>query len=236
MSGFRGGRPIDLLALLLPHIQHAVRTNHRLHSVTVHETAQSDALDAFVHAVLIVDSHARVIFANRAAEAMLAAGDGIGTVQQILVGNTASSTNLLHALVAKATCEDGNVRKGGAMLLDRPAPARQVHILATPLGAQRDAPDCNSHGRAAMLLLVDSRGVTRGVEARLTALFGLTPAEARVASEVGTGKNPNDIADTLRVLPSTVRTHLHHVFTKTATRGQAELVRLIAQLSVSRGD
>jgi DNA-binding CsgD family transcriptional regulator len=37
-------------------------------------------------------------------------------------------------------------------------------------------------------------------------------------------------------MPSTVRTHLHHVFAKTGTRRQADLMRLIAQITVVRVD
>ncbi|HKR42367.1 MAG TPA: LuxR C-terminal-related transcriptional regulator, partial [Paraburkholderia sp.] len=83
---------------------------------------------------------------------------------------------------------------------------------------------------------IDPQSSRHGVETRLIALFGLTPAEARVACEVGKGLNPKDVAEALQVLPSTVRTHLHHVFAKTTTRRQAELMRLIAQLAIARGD
>jgi DNA-binding CsgD family transcriptional regulator len=38
------------------------------------------------------------------------------------------------------------------------------------------------------------------------------------------------IADTLGIVPGTVKTHLHNVFRKTGTRRQAELVKLVAGL------
>ena len=122
------------------------------------------------------------------------------------------------------------------MLLDRAPPAGPLQVLVTPLGSRHGLPVTNDQGRAAMLMLVDSCRARRGLEARLTALFALTPAEARVACELAEGRSPNDIAEGLRVMPSTVRTHLHHLFTKTATRGQGDLIRLIAHITVARND
>jgi DNA-binding CsgD family transcriptional regulator len=57
--------------------------------------------------------------------------------------------------------------------------------------------------------------------------YGLTKAEADVALRVldGTGLAP--IAEELSISLSTVRTHLRHVFAKTDTHRQAELVRLL---------
>lgn len=231
-----GQRDLDLLATLLPHFRHAIHTQRHLEGVSLREKVQGEALDAFVHAIVIVDKHAHVVFSNRAAQALLAKADVLRAGRQGLMGPTVASTTLLQALVAKATCDDAASRGGGAMLVQRPPPADPLQMLVSPLGPQGDPADVNPHGRTAMLLIIDSQLARRGLEARLTALFGLTPAEARVACEVGKGENPNDVADGLGVMPSTVRTHLHHVFAKTATRRQAELMRLIAQLAVSRID
>lgn len=227
---------LDLLATLLPHIRHAVRTQRHLEGASLREQVQGEALDAFVHAIVIVDREARMVFSNRAAQALLATADTLRLGRQGLVGSTTTSTAVLHGLIRKATSDDAPLRGGGAMLMQRPPPADPLQVLVSPLGPQNRASVPHSTGRAAMLLIIDSQHARRGLETRLTALFGLTPAEARVACEVGKGENPNDVAEALGVMPSTVRTHLHHVFAKTATRRQAELMRLIAQLAVSRID
>jgi DNA-binding CsgD family transcriptional regulator len=61
----------------------------------------------------------------------------------------------------------------------------------------------------------------------LRRLYRLTKSEAEVALRVldGTGLVP--IAEELSISLSTVRTHLQHVFDKTDTHRQAELVRLL---------
>lgn len=66
--------------------------------------------------------------------------------------------------------------------------------------------------------------------ALLAGVFGLTPAEARLASIIAEGRNPEDAAEELRISKSTARNHLKAIFAKTATRRQAELVALLSRL------
>lgn len=66
---------------------------------------------------------------------------------------------------------------------------------------------------------------------RLRALFGLSPAEARVAVAVAAGAGLPEIAGQLDVTHATVRSQLRAVFEKTGTRRQSELAALIARLA-----
>lgn len=67
--------------------------------------------------------------------------------------------------------------------------------------------------------------------------FGLTRAEAVFAVEILKGDGLLATARRLGVALTTVRTHLAHVFDKTGTRRQAELVRLILEgRPATRGD
>jgi DNA-binding CsgD family transcriptional regulator len=61
----------------------------------------------------------------------------------------------------------------------------------------------------------------------LQALFDLTPAEARVASQVTEGRSIELIALSTGLSHNTVRTHLKSVFLKTGVQRQAELVSLL---------
>lgn len=233
---------LDALRDLLPHLRNALRVQrHTARTLASHDKsghAPADALDALAHGVLIVDADAHIVFANRAATAQLARANGLRTEHAALSAATATATQQLRALIARAAGRDVCGRTGGAMLIARQPPDEPLQALISPLGAHRHADYFAQAARAgtAMLIVIDPQSSRRGVETRLVALFGLTPAEARVACEVGKGLNPKDVAEALQVLPSTVRTHLHHVFAKTATRRQAELMRLIAQLAIARGD
>jgi DNA-binding CsgD family transcriptional regulator len=61
----------------------------------------------------------------------------------------------------------------------------------------------------------------------LQALFDLTPAEARTASQITAGKSIEQISSTTGIAQNTIRTHLKSVFQKTGVQRQAELVSLL---------
>jgi DNA-binding CsgD family transcriptional regulator len=67
-------------------------------------------------------------------------------------------------------------------------------------------------------------------DAILSTLYGLTAAEARVASEIGRGGILRDIGKRLHVSENTLKTHLKRVFDKTGVRRQSDLVGLVASL------
>lgn len=58
----------------------------------------------------------------------------------------------------------------------------------------------------------------------LAALFGLTPAEQRVAVLLAQGDDAAEIAAVLQVQANTVRSHIKQLLTKSNTRRQAEFV------------
>jgi DNA-binding CsgD family transcriptional regulator len=64
----------------------------------------------------------------------------------------------------------------------------------------------------------------------LSQTFGLSPAEARLASFIATGVSPEHAAEILGIARQTARNQLKAVFAKTETHRQSELVALLSQL------
>lgn len=62
----------------------------------------------------------------------------------------------------------------------------------------------------------------------LRAIYGLTPAEARVAVAVGRGRELSGLSNDWDVSSETLRSHLKAVFAKTGVNRQVDLVRLLA--------
>jgi len=71
----------------------------------------------------------------------------------------------------------------------------------------------------------DAGGVTR--EHVFRRLFGLTPAESRLAGILMKGKSLAQAAEELDSSIATVRTHLKRIFSKTGTCRQPQLVYLL---------
>jgi DNA-binding CsgD family transcriptional regulator len=61
----------------------------------------------------------------------------------------------------------------------------------------------------------------------LKTLYGLTPVEAGVAERIAQGQSVNHLAEELHVQPNTIRVHLKHIYRKTRTGRQSELVNLL---------
>lgn len=66
----------------------------------------------------------------------------------------------------------------------------------------------------------------RPPEMALRAVFGLTPAEARLAAKVATGTKLEAITDEAGIAKETGRNQLKSIFAKTGVHTQAELVAL----------
>lgn len=65
----------------------------------------------------------------------------------------------------------------------------------------------------------------------MQSLFDLTPAEARVARSLASGKTVEDIASDGGVSLNTVRTHVRGVLAKTGCDRQAEVVALLTGIA-----
>ena len=94
-----------------------------------------------------------------------------------------------------------------------------------PGGARGDAERGGERGHPLAI------GRPRG-DPRLRRLYGLTRAEAHVALAVLRGDGLQAAADALGVTLATVKTHLQHVFGKTGTQRQTELMGLILAGSI----
>jgi DNA-binding CsgD family transcriptional regulator len=64
----------------------------------------------------------------------------------------------------------------------------------------------------------------------IQAVLDLTPAEAHVVVELRRTCDLGAVAAVLGVAPSTVKTHLKHVFEKTGIHKQAELLASVARI------
>ncbi|HEX7036613.1 MAG TPA: helix-turn-helix transcriptional regulator [Pseudomonadales bacterium] len=169
-----------------------------------------DCLDA---AVVLVDEAARVSWRNRAAERLLAAGDGLTLRGDRLTAHWPIDNRRLAA--ALSTDAHATLR------IARPSgrPSYVVH-------AHRLAPE-QASGRVDVVLLVkapEQIEISRDV---LMNAYRLTFAEARVALAVVHGDRLADAASRLRISINTVKSTLQRVFAKTETRSQTQLVRLL---------
>ena len=221
---------VEAFRLLLPHMAIAVRMSLRLAELGAERDAAAQALDHWADAVLLVDGAARVHAANRAAEALLASGDGldIGPTRDHKRGRlraaTPTATAKLHQRVAEAAAiaAPAGVQAGDqppprsmALALVRPSGRPALSVLVAPLSSARIASagwieslTAGGSGATVALLVSDPAAACDGAVAgaRLRAVYGLTPAEASVAVAVASGDGLLAVAAAHGVTLATVRT------------------------------
>ena len=89
--------------------------------------------------------------------------------------------------------------------------------------------------RCAAVLLLTAVTLPQAPPVELVqSLFDLTPAEARVARNLASGKTVDDIASDSRISPNTIRTQIRGVLEKTGCTRQVDVVALLTGISSAR--
>lgn len=216
-----------LVNALVPHLQQALRTEKYVHDLRCTTRDTWDAIDYMQRAVVLVGPNSVVLHCNISATAMFERGDGL-TVRagRLRACAPAADAELQRAVSEALGRAEGGARSGSSLLCPKSG-GRPYVVHSFPFTDHRDA---EGDLARALLVILDPDAVSDPPKALLRRLFGLTNAESEVALRVGRGDGLTPISDELSLSPSTVKTHLQHIFDKTETHRQAELVRLLTTL------
>lgn len=178
-------------------------------SVTVEDRQQllnEAVLDALTVAVLVVGGDRRVIYSNRTATRLLASADGLALVNHNLTVALGTERDGLKRLLDQGS---------GLMRISRPSGQCPYMLHVSPL----------HRSGAALVVLNDPETQSAEPEAFLASLYGLTPAQARLARGLLDGETLETLSKRDSVSRNTLRAHLVQLFAKTDTHRQAELMR-----------
>ncbi len=222
------GASFERIRLLAPHFGQAMRMHRALKRSTSETAMFRSVLDGLPQGAALLDGDLRLLYVNAAAECALEAGRGL--VQRF--GRlSATAPHLQRALqdhARRLTDRSEDLRIGSLILRDAEGEPAWRLTLAPAVGT-------SAHGLAVgtrMIALIDDLSRTPdgpGAET-LTAWFGLTPAEARVAALSARALRPAEIAATIGVSINTVKTHLKVVHARLGVHSQAGLVRTVLTL------
>ncbi len=182
-------------------------------------------LDAVRLPLLLLDASLRLIAANSHAQMMMERAATASGKRHITLRGVCKTK---FSQAVRSAC-DLFPRTMGSMLQTGCGPVQQVLVLPILLRHPGKAE------RAALILVQakaespESQGVANQL---LQQVYGMTPAEARLALLILDGQSPGDAANHLKVSVATVRTQLSSVLKKTGSRKQSELVRHLSPLMV----
>ena len=211
-------------------VQRSSVTSRMLDIKSMEAATFETVLNTLSVAVLLIGANLKIIHANSAAQTLLEAGDPIGSHDGALKPQSQQVTAALRAVLpntarTKTAIGDYSHRIPAQSANGDPY---VLHVLTLK---HRSMPAELTLSAIAAIFVTPAIGQSQSPDAALAALFNLTRAEARVLSEIASGSTLPDVARTLNIGASTVKTHLLKIFSKTGTHRQADLVRLVVSLT-----
>ena len=223
---------IGLYQRLLPHLSRAARIQHRFAFLQGLSNSSLAVLDTVPAAVILLDASARALHMNTAGISELQRADPFRlrpSGELMVRGPSRTQTDVRTIIGAALDCTrrvNGRVpivaqiaRRSGEML--------SVQALPLPRGSQGGRPTVIRQRAAACAVVV--HGVAACIPSvglhLLQHVYGLTPAEVKVARAIAEGETISGFAERQGVSRNTVASQLKRAFDKTGLKRQSELVR-----------
>jgi DNA-binding CsgD family transcriptional regulator len=185
-----------------------------------------EALELLHVGLAVTNASAQVLMANRTAEQILAARDGLELTARGTVRTVRESDPGLQEVIETVAA---GARKGEArhamLAIQRPSGKRPLTLLVRPARGAAVEPDLT--GPAALAFILDPELPVQAAEEELRQLYGLTSTETRLANLLMEGKTLEECCAELGVRRPTVCSHLQHLFRKTGVQRQSELVSVL---------
>jgi DNA-binding CsgD family transcriptional regulator len=218
---------IERCRSLLPHLQRAFRMRRRMAELELERDAAFRALDQLPWGVIVIDEHRNRLSANRHAQEILVAGDGLTARGNTLRAELADETARLEQLLSSALDRTGQRHSsaGGTLSITRSSGAHPLSVVVVPLHIKPEA--LGERGPVAAIFVTDPDIPLDRNEQHLRELYALTAREARLASWLLQGKSVENAAIAMGITVNTARAYLKRVYSKTGVRRQPELMRLL---------
>ena len=220
-------KELKLLRLLAPHLERALRLHLQFSELKAQADNLERAMDNLPTGIILLGKNGQVLHTNRAAANILRENDGLVMARGRLRAERNAESAVLENLIARAGSAGKEAGTAEALTVSRRV-RRGLQVL---IAAARTAGGDRNGPLQAIVFLTDPTQRLGSNGDILRALYGLTPAESRVALLLGDGHAPPAITGLLGVSLNTLKTQLASIYRKTGTARQSQLVRLMAQLA-----
>ena len=219
------------MRLLSPHMRRSMLIGRLMDAKTAEIATFADTFDGLHAGMFLVDKSGRIVHANRSGHRLLDARDAVSGSGGRLVATDARSNATLQECFQAAAGGDAAIGlKGIAVPLTGRGGTRMLaHVL--PLGSGlRQASTAAKAATAAVFVHNAELEMTAPPEI-IARTFSLTPTELRIMLAIVEVGGVPEVASTLGIAESTVKTHLSRLFSKTGAARQADLVKIVAGYS-----
>lgn len=215
---------LSILKNILPHLRNTIMIINKLEELSYKFSLTRTFLDKIPVGIVILKSNLSVLLKNQAAEEIFNEGHTIFIKGDTLTGSTPNSNSTLTSLLRKAA--RGELYQPKALTLKQDCESF-IRLLVTPIKRQfMDLPaEC---GQASAVVFIDKQSKDNALSPQtLSLLYGLTPQEARLTISLAQGFSLQDYCNIRGVTKNTARSYLKSIFSKTGTRRQSELVKVV---------
>ena len=173
-------------------------------------------LDKFSRGVFLIQGDGAVSFANRAAKAMLARGDGLVLSEHRLGFSCESTQAELQSFL-----DNDEYGAGESLVLCTKDMSQDCtyRVLVSRL----------ENGAGCCVFVYEANGGPKPLPVQvLQGLYRLTPAEARLTNDLFAGKTLEEAARVRGISVNTAKSALKNIFQKCEVRSRAELMLLLS--------
>jgi DNA-binding CsgD family transcriptional regulator/PAS domain-containing protein len=219
---------IEKLDMLIPHLQRALIIQNELRQLNDRVKALHESLDRLLIGLILFDKQLKPIYINPVAKSILKYHPAIQFENGKISASHHEDTEKIHSALVKAlsaSTADNIDEASTSFGIKHHENATTLPVIISPVngivkgfqvGDQEAVVDmCFSDPERPYLVETD----------KLTEIFGLTKAEAQVATSMANGISPKDIATMNNVEVSTIRSQLKSIYQKMGVNTQAELVK-----------
>jgi DNA-binding CsgD family transcriptional regulator len=219
------------MRLIAPHVRRAVLISRLIVLKTAEAAAWADTFNSIHAAVVLVDATGRIVQSNGAGHELLTTGGVVHARDGRLGAAENEADRALKEAVAASAAGDAALGIGG-ITVQLPSPDQRrfvAHVLPLTSGNRRAA-GATFAAVAAIFIRELAFDIPSPPEV-IARTYRLTPMELRILIAIVEVGGVPDVAATLGMGATTVKTHLGHLYAKTGCRRQADLVKLVAGFS-----
>lgn len=223
--GFVDDHLVDALASLLPHCQRAARINGLLDAANAKARNFEAVVNSMSLPILLVSANGAIVHANGPARELLEEGAILAARFDRLSSPVPGLHHAIGKMIDRAIENETDIPGSGIGLSVRVPNrgSRTLHLLPLAHGALR----VRLAGDAVVAIFISNAPIEQNLaQDVLQSMFELTKAELAVFERIFVGRSTREICADLGIADSTVRTHVLHLFQKTATHSRADLIRL----------
>jgi DNA-binding CsgD family transcriptional regulator/PAS domain-containing protein len=215
---------LKLAKLLSSHICRSAKISFALELKTLQSSILESTLNTIGSGIYLVQRDGRVVFMNESAEKQIARGVGL-----TITNNRITPKDETAAAQFAAAMSD-KIDEISPQAISIALPDEHGGMLATIMPLNKGLRQSLTGGANPAVFAIFVQNPTAPLPSPgegFAKLYGLTQGESRTLMALSMSQGPQDAANILGISIATVRSHLQHIFTKTNTSGQSELMQLM---------